>query len=78
MNEIASKKDVLDQLIKQLRNFFTISEEEHAEIARLFDSVMRRCDINFKSPDNQHLKNRGDIQSSSFYDVYDLSLLSIK
>lgn len=59
MNEIASNKDIIEQLIKQLRNFFTISEEEHAEIARLFDSVMRRCDINFKSADNQYFKNRG-------------------
>lgn len=51
-----NREDVLSQLFRWLRNYFTISELEKKEIDSLLDIVLEKCENNFKKSDNKYFQ----------------------
>lgn len=51
---VISKQDILSLLIKQLQNFFILSEEDKKCLSLCMDEVLARCEKNFKSAKNKY------------------------
>lgn len=51
---VISKEDILVQLIKQLENFFILSEEDKKCLSACMDDVLTRCEHNFMKTDNKY------------------------
>ena len=51
---VISKEDILRQLIKQLENFFILTDEDKKCLSVCMDEVLVRCEKNFKSTNNKY------------------------
>lgn len=52
------KENILKQLVKQLNNFFEISEEDVQVLESCMDEVLNKCEYNFEHSDNKYYKSR--------------------
>lgn len=52
------KENILKQLIKQLSNFFEITDEDIRVLMSCVDEVLNKCEYNFKHSDNKYYKSR--------------------
>lgn len=67
---VLSKKDILRQLIKQLENFFILSEEDKKGLSECMDEVLARCEKNFKSANNKYyLYGENDVKFDPCHSV---------
>ena len=52
------KENILKQLIKQLSNFFEITDEDIRVLMSCIDEVLSKCEYNFEHSDNKYYKSR--------------------
>ena len=58
------KENILKQLIKQLSNFFEITDDDIRVLGSCIDEVLNKCEYNFEHSDNKYYISRGGGQNS--------------
>ena len=53
------KENILKQLIKQLSNFFEITDDDIRVLGSCIDEVLNKCEYNFEHSDNKYYVSRG-------------------
>ncbi len=54
MELFVSKEELINQLFRQITNFFPLSDEDKSEISSVLDVVINRCFKNFSSAKNKY------------------------
>lgn len=67
---LVSKAELLDQLFRQIQNFFQLSEVEKTEIEASLESVLHRCFVNFESSDNKYFTRGFNPNHSVMYLIF--------
>ena len=70
--------EVIEQTIKQLSNFWNLSNEEKTLLGEYYNNVNQRCMRCFQSIDNKYFRNSGGGKFDAFWYVDDLFIFPIK
>jgi len=62
-----SKDKIIKQLIRQLKSFFSISDDEIKVFESLSDEVFERCDICFSNNENKYYSKKGQAYFNPYH-----------
>lgn len=65
-----SREELLDQLYRQLYNFFNISIEDKKEIEDCLDETLQKCSVNFAASDNKYFGKGFNPYHSMMYMIF--------
>lgn len=64
------RQELLEQLCRQLFNFFNISADEKEELANCLDETLQRCSENFAASDNKYFSQGFNPYHSVMYMIF--------